>query len=188
MSMQNIFSYIANSAGKLVVAMGILTLIPVSELRADVVPDVHRRMHAQMQEEQYNSQLFQAMVDSLTNQNEREEEFNLYSSLDLDTGWDDEHVDPLRGKSGITIPDSALIPMKGFVPPIIGKVNSPWMAPPTYAQGRGPEALCGRYGPGSLGRKGTYPEVRPSRLRLLLRAASPERNGNGLRTPLEVPG
>ncbi|MBP5764688.1 MAG: peptidoglycan DD-metalloendopeptidase family protein, partial [Bacteroidales bacterium] len=68
----------------------------------------------------------QAMVDSLTNQNEREEEFNLYSSLDLDTGWDDEHVDPLRGKSGITIPDSALIPMKGFVPPIIGKVNSPY--------------------------------------------------------------
>lgn len=126
MSMQNIFSYIANSAGKLVVAMGILTLIPVSELRADVVPDVHRRMHAQMQEEQYNSQLFQAMVDSLTNQNEREEEFNLYSSLDLDTGWDDEHVDPLRGKSGITIPDSALILMKGFVPPIIGKVNSPY--------------------------------------------------------------
>ncbi len=125
--MQNIFIHIAKNTYKLAFTLTLLSVIPISELRADLVPGVHRSLHTQLQDEQENAQLFQAMVDSLTNQNEEvEAPFNLYSSLDLDTGWDDDHVDPLRGKTGITIPDSALIPMKGFVAPIIGKVNSPY--------------------------------------------------------------
>ncbi|MBR0038135.1 MAG: peptidoglycan DD-metalloendopeptidase family protein [Bacteroidales bacterium] len=127
MLMQNIFFHIAKTMCKLSVVLVLVGMILTVSGRADVVPDVHKRMHEQLQAEQDNSQRFQAMVDSLTNQNEETEEpFNLYSTLDLDAGWDDDHVDPLLGKAGIAIPDSAFIPMKGFVPPVIGRVNSPY--------------------------------------------------------------
>lgn len=94
--------------------------------RADVVPEVHRELHRQLQMEQENARLFQAYVDSLTNQNDEEDTFELYPSLDLYTDWDDAHVDPLRGKTGIKIPDSMAIDMSKFVPPVVGKVNSPY--------------------------------------------------------------
>ena len=93
---------------------------------ADVVPDVHRRLHRQLQAEQEDARLFQAMVDSLINQNDEEEPFELFPSLDLYTDWDDAHVDPLRGKTGIKIPDTMAIDMSHFYPPIEGKVNSPY--------------------------------------------------------------
>ncbi|MBQ0057469.1 MAG: peptidoglycan DD-metalloendopeptidase family protein [Bacteroidales bacterium] len=96
-------------------------------VHADIVSDVHRRMHRQMQEEQSDAQLFQALVDSLTNQNEEDEStFELYPSLDLYTDWDDAHVDPLRGKTGISIPDTMAIDMSHFYAPIVGKINSPY--------------------------------------------------------------
>lgn len=98
----------------------------VGSASSESLRDVHRRLHKQLQDEQSDAQLFQALVDSLTNQNVEEEPFDLYPSLDLYTDWDDAHVDPLAGKTGIKIPDTMSIDMSHFYPPIVGKINSPY--------------------------------------------------------------
>ncbi len=91
------------------------------------VPDVHRQIHARLQEEQENNALFQNMVDSLNNlKGEPEEPFELYPALDLYTDWDDAHVDPLAGKAPIPIPAERDIDLSHFVAPIKGRINSPY--------------------------------------------------------------
>lgn len=104
-----------------------LVLGGVTQVRAntDIVPSVHRDIHTQMQREQEQMQMFRALVDSLTNQNcEQEEVFELYPALDLYREWDDAHVDPLRGKKAISIPDSMDIDVSTFYPPITGRITS----------------------------------------------------------------
>lgn len=64
---------------------------------------------------------FQALADSLTSQDmiTLEDEEDPYGNLDsLYNDWDDAHVDPLRGKTGWVIPDSAYISFKGYVHPL----------------------------------------------------------------------
>lgn len=104
-----------------------------SSLWADDVPSVHRKIHKQLQEEQIDALLFQNFCDSLTFQDEEleEEPFTLFDDeelpgMDFYSDWDDEHVDPTRGKSSYNTPDSLDISLKGWVPPIIGRVTSPY--------------------------------------------------------------
>ena len=92
----------------------------------DDVPPVHREMHRRLQRDQAVNALFQAVADSITNQNTNEEPFELFPALDLYTDWDDLHVDPLLGKTGITIPDEADIDVSHFYAPIKGRINSPY--------------------------------------------------------------
>ena len=93
-----------------------------------VVPDVHRQIHARLQEEQETNALFQNMVDSINNLKrvEADEPFELYPALDLYTSWDDAHVDPLRDKAPIPIPAEKDIDLSHFVAPIKGRINSPY--------------------------------------------------------------
>ncbi len=128
MSMQHRFTNIQKHLLQLAFPLLLASYTCVSEVKADVVSDAHRKLHQQMQSEQESARLFQIMVDSLTNQSGVDEAayFDLFPGLDLYASWDDDHVDPLRGKTGITIPDSATINLHGFVPPVVGKVNSPY--------------------------------------------------------------
>jgi len=97
-------------------------------LRADVyVPKVHSNAHARFQKEQENALAFRTMVDSLINEMEIEaEEDPFEDNSDIYADWDDEHVDPTRGKNTWKVPDSLSISLKGWVPPIIGRVSSPY--------------------------------------------------------------
>lgn len=99
---------------------------------ADVVPTVHHNLHKQLQAEQHDALLFQMFCDSLSCQEGDEDEpFSLFQDHDLPgmdfyADWDDQHVDPTRGKTNYKIPDSLDISLKGWFPPIIGRVNSPY--------------------------------------------------------------
>lgn len=100
-----------------------------SEVLADVrVPNVHSSAHARFLKEQEDALAFRALVDSLTNELDVDEEEDdpFADNTDIYADWDDEHVDPTRGKNTWKVPDSLSISMKGWVPPIIGRVNSPY--------------------------------------------------------------
>lgn len=107
----------------------LLAFLP-SCLWADVVSEKHRSRHLEIMRMQSEAIAFQAVADSLTNQDESSlegEEDDPYGNLDsLYNDWDDAHVDPLRGKTGWVIPDSQYISFKGYVQPTVGKVTSPY--------------------------------------------------------------
>jgi len=99
----------------------------VQPLHADVVPTVHKDLHQQYKDLQEDALSFQVLMDSLTHLNENDEEsFELYPALDLYRDWDDAHVDPLRGKTAITIPDTMDIDVSHFCAPVKGRINSPY--------------------------------------------------------------
>lgn len=92
-----------------------------------ILPSVHKQAHAKFQQEQVDALLFQAYADSLINQLEIEEEDDPFgNNLDIYADWDDAHVDPTRGKNTYVIPDTLAISLKGWVPPHIGRVTSPY--------------------------------------------------------------
>lgn len=96
---------------------------------ADLVPNVHREAHRQMQAQLENTLAFQELVDSVKNSKGSASEdysFDLYPALDLYGSWDDGHVDPLAGKTGIKIPETADINLNGWFAPIVGRINSPF--------------------------------------------------------------
>lgn len=115
---------------RIVVLLILCLFVSVSavEMKGDNLSNVHNKMHQLLQGEQPDAILFQNMVDSLTNQGGEinSEPFDLFPSLDLYAGWDDAHVNPLIGKTGVSIPDTMSIDLTGFVAPIVGRINSPY--------------------------------------------------------------
>lgn len=106
---------------------GVGITVIVQPLRADVVPAVHNDLHRQYRDLQEDALSFQVLMDSLTHVNDNDEEsFDLYPALDLYRDWDDEHVDPLRGKTAISIPDTMDIDVSRFYAPVKGRINSPY--------------------------------------------------------------
>lgn len=90
-----------------------------------VVPEIHKMLHQMCRERQEEALSFQAYCDSLTHTTEiKEEVFDLYPSLNLYRDWDDMHVDPLRGKTGIVIPDTMDIQVSDFYAPCFGRITS----------------------------------------------------------------
>lgn len=110
-----------------------VALLNITTANADVVPAVHRNIHSKILREMDDARMFQALVDSLTyteemmeEKAEEPQEFELYPALDLYGSWDDAHVNPLIGKNDVKIPDEADIDMRGFYPPIMGRITSPY--------------------------------------------------------------
>lgn len=91
----------------------------------DVVPQVHRDIHRMLQKEMEEVQLFQALVDSVSNSNGVDSEFELYPAQDLYAEWNNDYVNPLIGKN-TSIPATAEISLAGFQAPIVGQINSPF--------------------------------------------------------------
>lgn len=90
-------------------------------------PDRHDDLHARYREWQDDALSFKGLMDSLTHIGDyADEELELYPALDLYTDWDDEHVDPLRGKTAIQIPDTMDIDVSHFHAPIKGRITSPY--------------------------------------------------------------
>lgn len=111
--------------------LALLLILCVSPVLADIhVPQVHRQMHSLLQKAQSDALNYEMMTDSIIHQNDPPEvdEFDLLYPMhdDIYADWDDEHVDPTRGKDTYKIPDSLDINLKGWVPPIMGRVNSPY--------------------------------------------------------------
>lgn len=96
-----------------------------SHAKEEVVPHVHRDIHRMLQQEMEESQLFQAMVDSVSDMQGILEVFDLFPALDVYTEWNDNHVDPMRDLNK-PIPNSVDIDLSGFVAPITGHVTSPF--------------------------------------------------------------
>lgn len=98
-----------------------MALLSPSVLMADVVMEKHRSRHQQIMKGLDEAVAFQALADSLTQQEGVElegEEDDPYANIDVYNDWDDAHVDPLRGKTGWVIPDSQYISFKGYVHPL----------------------------------------------------------------------
>lgn len=112
-----------------ILIMTALAILPWTA-SADLVPKVHRDAHRQMQTQLENTLAFQSLVDSVLNikgsAKDEDAPFDLFPALDLYGSWDDDHVDPLAGKTGIKIPETADINLNGFVAPIVGRINSPF--------------------------------------------------------------
>lgn len=94
--------------------------------KENIVPKVHRDIHAMLQQEMEESQRFQAMVDSVTDTQGVLEVFDLFPALDLYSEWNDNHVNPLIDMPNKTIPATADIDLSGFVAPVVGQINSPY--------------------------------------------------------------
>ncbi|MDO4497924.1 MAG: peptidoglycan DD-metalloendopeptidase family protein [Bacteroidales bacterium] len=99
-----------------------------SQTKADiVVPKLHNSVHSRLQIEQESALEFCAFMDSLTNELTLEEDDDPFAdNSGIFADWDDEHVDPTRGKNTWKIPDTLSISMKGWVPPTMGRVTSPY--------------------------------------------------------------
>lgn len=104
---------------------GMLHPVEASSSPNIVIPNIHLEMHRQLRDRQDESLSFHAYHDSLLHVNDvKEEVFELYPSLNLYRDWDDAHVDPLRGKTGIAIPDTMDIDISGFCAPCYGRITS----------------------------------------------------------------
>ena len=108
------------------ILLSILTAFAITFAQAknDVVPNVHRDIHRQLQEMQNESQAFLSLVDSVTSVDDRvvEEVFELFPALDLYANWSEEDLWDSKG----SIPSILDIDVSAFVAPIKGQVTSPF--------------------------------------------------------------
>ena len=97
-----------------------------AQAKDDVVPNIHRDIHKQLQSIQTEAQAFQAMVDSVMSVDDIEEEaFELFPALDLYASWSDAVNGPLWDAQG-TIPATLDIDVSSFAAPTIGMITSPF--------------------------------------------------------------
>ena len=90
----------------------------------DVVPQIHRDIHRQLQEQQDVARFFITMSDSVSTL-EGEKPFELHPSLDLYAEWNDE-FNPTKGMNLSNVPNNVEIDLSGWYPPIKGMITSPF--------------------------------------------------------------
>lgn len=122
------FIYLCSMNNRRILLLAITVLIINFSFRtkADVVPQVHRDIHRILQDEMSDSQLFQAMVDSVNSTQEPGEFVDLFSTNDFYAVWSNNYVNPLLDMNGQTIPNSTDIDLTGFVAPVVGPITSPY--------------------------------------------------------------
>ena len=92
------------------------------DAKSDVVPQVHRDIHRELQEQQSISSFFQIMVDSVETI-KGETPFELHPTLDL-YEWNDNYYPTLNKK--VELKDTYDISLRGWYPPIKGRITSPY--------------------------------------------------------------
>lgn len=92
--------------------------------KADIVPQVHRDIHRDLQSQQTLSSYFQTMIDSVETI-KGEVPFELHPTLDLYGDWNDNFF-PTANKSNGPLKDQYDISLKGWVAPIKGRITSPY--------------------------------------------------------------
>lgn len=96
------------------------------QAKDDVVPNIHRDIHKQLQQLQEESQSFLLMVDSVTcSKDIQEEQFQLFPALDLYAAWQEGEEGPLWDHS-VSIPATFDVDVSKFVAPTLGRVTSPF--------------------------------------------------------------
>lgn len=112
-----------NFRENLIIRLSLVFLLIAETLYADVVPNVHRDIHRELQQQQSISSFFQTMVDSVETI-QGEQPFELHPSLDLYGEWNDNFFPSAAQKNAMK--DHYDISLAGWYAPIKGRITSPY--------------------------------------------------------------